>query len=616
MNRKLRLLPLLAIILAFPAPAPAALDAESKTPYQLQIVLNIGANRVFTPTFHELLERDIANRLKLAFGNLARIEVVRTHPLLADVLAKGLDATLESYDTLSERTTHFVLVDYAAGRFQIQSRFHEGLIGAAGPVSVHRVTHDRDELAATIARIVESAFSPVGTVTAVGKEVTLALKGGELGVPLDRWVKKGHVFAVSKITEQGSRKKAHRHEWALLEVLNTASGGTCRCRYWQRYQEDSLSEVPGTLGYRAMLLATATQPVRVQLFDDATLLPLDGVRVRVQQSGVGKPVELITNRDGLALTREDFANWALVQVLAGETVRAQFPVELIPGRTAVARVKIQGDGEAMGPFVVRRDAWQRRVFENSRMSTDRARELAAQLHQSLGAALDAGKKSLPVLEAEIAYLEKERDQLDRLGKEKKWKFDSRDGTREISELHKQAKDLSEFIARLEGVMKDPNFEKTAGLVKLTERARLLEGEAEFDLAIRLYEQIVQASPGEKAIRAHLDKLKKDWTVVNADHKSARDFLTQTWPSLDVASLGKNLEKAKESLAVCKAAQDKMTPVKFVRSNAAHTANLTAQLETLKRRDSEDNRNKAKTLAQTGEALSRLHLEAVDWIGAK
>jgi len=606
-----------AFLIASPSPGHAALDADAKKPYQLQVVLHVGANRIFTPLFQEQLERDIANRLKLAFGDLAKVEVTRAHPLLSDIHTKGLGPALLGWDGLSERTTHFVLLDYSAGSFQIQTSFHEGLTGQAGPTTTRLVSHDRADLARAIAQVVENSFCPVGSAVQAGKDVSLKLKGGELGVPLDRWVKKGHVFAVSRITDESGRKKADRLEWALLEALEAPAAGTCRCRYWHRYQEDALRESPGTLGYRATLLATATQPVKVQLLDDATLQPLDGVRVRVQTPGAGKPAELITNRDGLAVTREDFAQFALVQILTGETVRAQLPVELIPGRTPIARIKMQGDGESQAPFATRRDAWLRRIYENVRMSTERSRDLAAQLHQSLGAALESGKKSLPALEGEVKYLESERSELSQIAKSKKWSFDTREGDREIKELHKQAKELGEFVTRIEGVLDKAGGQKEGlGLIQLVERARLLEGEAEFEQAIRLYEHVVQASPGEKEVKAQLDKLKAAWTPVNAAHEKARAFLMRTWPALDVAGLGKNMEEAKTALAVCKAARDKLTPIKLVRANAAHTVNLTRELDALKRRPSEDNRNRAKALAQTGEALLRLHQDAAEWIGAK
>lgn len=605
-----------ALILLLTTPsARAALDAEAKSPYQLQIVLTVGANRAFTPLFQDQLRRDVANRLKLVFGDLARIEVTATHPLLADIDRKGLDAALESYDALSERTTHFVFVDFAAGSYSIQTRFHDGFTGQAGPPATRITAQDRADLGNAIVGLVETSFSPVGTVTRKGKDFLLTLRGGQLGVPLDPWVKKGHVFAVSRIVDEGGRRKASRVDWALLEVIDLPGAGVCRCRYWRRYQEDDLSETPGTLGYRAVRLATTSMPVTVRLLDDVTLAPLDGKLVRVQPVGGGKAVEMITNRDGLASTREKFDHLALVQVLIGETVRAQFPVELMPGRTAVARVKIQADGEALTPLVTRRDAWLRRIDDNGRMSMERARDLQAQLHQSLDAAVNSARKSLPALEAEVAYLETERGQLSRLAKEKKWAFDAREGDHQLAELRKQAKELRDFVGRVEGVLKEAGSESASGLVQLLERARLHETEAEFDQAIKLYDQVLKVSPGEKKVEAHLAKLKSAWAVQSAKHAEAREFIYKSWPTLDAVGLGKKLEDAQAALASCKAADDKLTPVRMLRANAVHTANLRKLLDTLKRRDTEDNRNQAKALARTGEALLRLHQEAAAWVGA-
>ena len=116
-------------------PARAALDPETKKPYQFQIVLHIDASRVFTPLFQEQLQRDLANELKLIFGALARIEVTRTHPLLRDIETKGLNATLEGWDALSEQTTHFVFLDYAQGAYRIRTRFHDGPTGQTGPAT-------------------------------------------------------------------------------------------------------------------------------------------------------------------------------------------------------------------------------------------------------------------------------------------------------------------------------------------------------------------------------------------------------------------------------------------------------------------------------------------------
>lgn len=620
-------------LIVVPESARADLDPQTKTPYQLQIVLSIAPNRVFTPLFHEQLQRDVQNQLRLTFGDLARIEVTREHPLLRTIEARGLDQAIEGWDSLSDRTTHFVLVDHIAGTYQLRTRFHDGMTGQIGPFTQNAHTNDRTAVASAIAKMVEASFSPVGTVTSVGKtialklkggdavgqEVTLKLKGGELGVPMDRWVERGQVFAVSQITTEAGRQRAVRLEWALLEVI-TVKGGECRCRYWHRYREDVLGASQAGQSYRALRLRTMPGPVKVQLLDDKTLQPPDGVRVRVQRLDAdSKPEEPIRNRAGLAITREPFAHLAWVQVLAGDEVRAQFPVELIEGRTVVARVATQAGANTL-PLEVRRDAWLNRLYDNVRMSSERGTELSLLLNQSLDAALESGRKRLPLLEEEIRYLDREQDSLSQLARAKKWPFDPREGEQQLEELRRQAKGLQAFLLRIEGVLKEPGSEKSLGLVKLLERARLAEVEADFAQAIRLYEQVVQASPEQAAkIKAHLEKLKASWMLQgdnDGKHAQARTFIYQVWPALDVAGVQKEIAKAKEHLAVCRDAGDRLTPLKFLRVNAGHTVNLKKQLETLKRRDSEDNRNQAKALVQVSGELLRLHSEAAAFVGSR
>jgi len=599
-------------LLAFVAAARADLDPETKKPYQLQVVLQVAANRVFTPLFHEQIQRDVQNQLRLSFGDLARIEVTREHPLLSEIESRGLDAAVDSLEGLADQVTHFVLVDYAAGAYQIQTRFHDGATGQTGPFAQRIKVNDRTAVASTVAGLIESSFSPVGTVTGSGKTVTLKLKGSELGVPLDRWVKAGNVFAVSRISKESGTQRGERLEWALLEVLDVADG-SCRCRYWHRYQEDALTESAGTLGYRALRLPTSSGPIKVQLLDDTTLQPLDGVRVRVQTPAGGKPAELLTNRDGLAITREAFPHLALVQVLSGDMVRVVLPVERIEGRTAVARVKLQTDRESLAPLEARHGAWLRRIYENVRMSSERSAELSAQLNQSLEKALKSAQERWPPLEDEIKYLDREQEQLARLAKEKKLTLNLREGEQRIDELRQQAKALQAFIQRIESI---PENEKSSGLHKLLERALLLEGEAEFDQAIRLYEQVLQASPEQSKVKTRLDKLKLGWETKGDQHKAARVFIYQTWPTLDVAGVHSQLDEAKKALVVCQANGDKLTPLKLLRVNAVHTVNLTKQMETLKRKDSEDNRNRAKTLLEISQSLLRLHNDAATWVGMR
>src|SRR4051794_41287488 len=78
------------LCLSVATPARAALDPGLKTPYRLRVVLQIAEHRALTPVFQQQLERELAGQLQLTYGPLARVEVVRVHPLLRDIRARGL----------------------------------------------------------------------------------------------------------------------------------------------------------------------------------------------------------------------------------------------------------------------------------------------------------------------------------------------------------------------------------------------------------------------------------------------------------------------------------------------------------------------------------------------
>src|SRR5262249_13986063 len=214
------------------------------------------------------------------------------------------------------------------------------------------------------------------------------------------------------------------------------------------------------------------------------------------------------------------------------------------------------------------------------------------------------------------YLEREHDDLGRLATERKVSSDLREGQQQIDALRKQAKELRAFVDRLDGVLKESaGDEKALGLHKLIERAQLLEAEADFAEAIRLYDQVVLANPDQTGkIKTHVDQLKKTWNEKKDDE--ARKFVYQVWPTVGVADLGKNMDQAEGALAACKRADDKLTVRKMLRVNVAHTVEIKTQLERLKRSDKADNRDQAKALAQVGRALSELHNGATAFVGAR
>ena len=179
------------------------LDSEPKTPYRLQVVLHFADHRLLTDVFRDRVERELRDGLQASFGDLVRVDVTREHPRLNEVVQNGLKS-LDGWKDRASLKTHFVFIDYSGVHYEIQARQYDGLTGQPSPVIRRDRTRDREFVAKAAALMIEQDFGLLGEFDkwpAQGdnnedKPVALELKGSALGVPLDRWIKKGDVFAV------------------------------------------------------------------------------------------------------------------------------------------------------------------------------------------------------------------------------------------------------------------------------------------------------------------------------------------------------------------------------------------------------------------------------------
>ena len=209
-----------------PLPFAQGLDPDLTTPYKVQVVLSVAPNRLLTPIFKEQLRRDLQRGLQGALGSMGEVEVFdlaevkpeKQEPLWKEVAAKGLQAGLDGPGKgTSAVKTHFVNVDYVDGQYEMQARQYDGLTGLASPSVRREQTPDRQFVARTAALLVDRDFGLVGTVTdgGDGQTVRVAFKGGGLKVPLDRWVKKGDVFALVQVGADG---RTALLPWAVLQA--------------------------------------------------------------------------------------------------------------------------------------------------------------------------------------------------------------------------------------------------------------------------------------------------------------------------------------------------------------------------------------------------------------
>jgi hypothetical protein len=286
-NRKPPIAIALLLLAAAASPVRAQLDPEVNTPYRLRVVLHFADNRSLTKVFKEQVERELHDGLQAAYGDLCNVEVVREHPRLNEVVSQGLQA-LDNWKEVSDVKTHFVLIDFADGQYEIQARQHDGLTGQASPVVRRQLERDRQFVSRTAALLIGPDFGLVGTITDKGdsQTVKVTLKGSGLGVPLDRWVKKDEVFALVAVGPGSGGLRAVRVPWALLQVQQEPANGVCTCRLFHRHP-DPLGGGAGLLGHRCLLIGTTEAPLRIRLVraNAKTLTPEPNRAVQVRRYG-------------------------------------------------------------------------------------------------------------------------------------------------------------------------------------------------------------------------------------------------------------------------------------------------------------------------------------------
>ncbi len=134
----------------------------------------------------------------------------------------------------------------------------------------------------------------------------------------------------------------------------------------------------------------------------------------------------------------------------------------------------------------------------------------------------------------------------------------------------------------------------------------MENDGEFEKAIQVYESIVQKEGEQSTVSSHLKKLKESWQVKDESHRQARDFIYGAWPKYVTASQMKDhMPQARQAFQVCRAAGDRLSPVRLLKANIAHTAQLNKESEGLEPEKNEEDRTKFQTIADVADELKKL-----------
>jgi len=592
----MRLSLFIALLAAVSATA-APFDAETRSAYQLRVVVRTGDHPTLTRHFRTEILKSVTSALQAALGPAGVVQGIdlnatpadQRDPLLALVDEKGLEA-LDGVNAAVGPKTHFVFVDFADGKYEIRTRQHDGTTGFVTPFVRRQVHGDRGFVARLAGLVVAQDFGAVGTFDPTGPQVSVAFKAGDLG-PLDAVVKKGDVFAVMQIREArravapGGRAKGKepaapartgaRIDGVLLQAVDAPRNGVCACRMYNRFK--GLPERDGlTLGYRCVKLGTGEGVLKLQLTDAAgTPYRADTLQPRAGATDYPDPMnsrerEDMTFADGVFTSKERFHDIAFVLVRNGDTPVARIPVEIFPDRVAVRRVNLNPAAEPSPVQSAAADLLDR--VRSARVIQARCfDEVAALQKKDKPKALEYAQGATNGLEKEADVL---RADLDRA--KERFKADAPAGLfdpceADLKALEAKTRELRAHLVRLKDVIRIENDPATAALHKKIEAALLdaASAKAAFDIdqAIAKYEEALKLADSEPSAKAEIERglneLKAAWEVKDDQHRSARKFVYETWPKVEKpAELRDALPEAKRAFAKLKAVGDKFTLAKM------------------------------------------------------
>ncbi|MGF1580205.1 MAG: tol-pal system YbgF family protein [Gemmataceae bacterium] len=614
---------------SFPTNAQARLDPKSKTPYQLNIVLHFSRHQVFTSAFKKRVEKRLLSLLGATYGKLARVQI-QTHPLLNEVLQKGLQSALDNHDKLSTAKTHFVLIDYEDGSYRIRTRQEDGATGLSPGPSREAMTRDRFQVPRLAAKLVDHDFGLTATLLQVnpdparsGGTARVAIQGGQLGVSLDRWLKPGDVFAVCRILQQAGETQSDQLDWTLLRVVQILDDGICQCEYYQRFRGLGLQPGPGVLGYRCLRLTTIRDHLRLQF------VPFRGQRitggtlkVSIGRNGFNDKVveEAVESTLRVHITQQ-FNGIAFVKVRSKTETLAEFVVPIVDSEFVSCPISVNLKGKRTAFIRFRYARWLRRIYEGLNVSADRASRLNGELKKSPEAALLLARTGERVMTGELKRLREQRDELKTLALKVKPPLDIDKGSRFLSQLEARHASLQKFIESLEALINE--MPETRRLQALVKRAQLFTKQGEYDEALKLYDQVLVKRPGLMEVAKRRKALKAQWQLPGFDDPesklyTARRFLTNVWSGkLDTKGLQENIPKVREAFGVCLARNDWLALRKLLLANSRHAAFVSNRVEVLNRSSpTEDIRTELVTLEKLTKDLDQLHQDVSKSIRGK
>ncbi len=618
-------------------------DAESKTPYQILVLIQFPVDDHFTPFLRKELLRQTHHQLQAAMKGFSQIEVhdldeidkKKLNAVGQRFVEKGFEG-LDGANELDGIKTICVQFAHSQGEYTISLRQHDGNCGYTDQKVRKEITIQRSFISRLLSRMLDRDLGIVATFEPRQgeKKVTLQFQSGELTSTWGKWVKPGDVFAVMQIKEmikraptpprpakndpKGKNKKNRyvppppptivrtgtRVEGTLVRVTSEVKQGICEAEIFERYNNSMPVRKP-VIGYRCIKLGAIQSNVKLRFIDmQGRPITSNLVNVRIHserfpdRANDGDDMQMI---NGIFYSKKRYNQLACIRVSLGEKLVAQIPIELLEDSVNTRQLRLEANADQKARIdQLRRDLLYQ-IVDLRRLQNGVFRELIAM--ETAGERQDAlqrGKLSYASLEIESNLAKEEFTRLQqKLIQEKTPGNPLADCDQHLQLLLKGQQDLKKHLEDLETIIKadnDPSIvAKRKKIQEDVRQAELLLQQGEFEKALAKYKEIiaeVEDNAGKEKFQKIYDQIQESWKVKDEEHQQARKFFLEVWPKLStLVEIETNLPLAKKSFAKCKAVKDRLTLIRFIQTAPEVLAKATEEITRLSESTEEDGQTK-------------------------
>ncbi len=599
------------LLVSVSASAQAALDAEVNTPYRLSVVLHVREHPLLTRNgvFTDRLKQELRDALQRDLGSAASVEINTTgkHPLLNEILQRGWTA-LDNQQPAEASKTHFLIVDYVDGQYEIQARQIDGSTGMVSVLRRER-TPDRQWVPRLAALTVAQDFGVIGTLEekeTIGKSVRLKIKGSALESQAVR-VAPGDIFALALIRQMpDGGQRGIRIPDTLLYVTESREGEFVARRF-DRFDPPRPDRT--TLGYRAIKLGTTQAPLRLRVINRQTGEPVPGCAVSVSRGGSETDREQLgaTNNQGRINSRDTYRNVAFVWLYLQGQLRAQSPIPLLTDQVVDFPIAVTKDVEELARLKYVYDRWRGKVNETGTQL--RAQLVDIQAEDDQDKVQEAAKKAQALADLLKEDLGRHRADFEELKKAA-----SAAGPKAKPYFNEGEQLLALLAARHKGVLDYVQLlQNPTPARKFLRQGRLRLASDAPEEAIDLFKRSLKEDPNQPAVAAAVKRLEAGWKIKNDRHKDARTFIYEVWPNLKLEDMPKRMQEANRALQLCQANEDVLTIRKFQRVNEKHASTLDAVLNSISEAPTPEDREKAQLVGQIAEGLAELETRIQEYL---